>query len=668
MSEHEPGYAVSGFFVCLFLLVCSLFIIQLVSGTAGDFFDSYNSTDGTAIGSHTEGTNISYGSVTCDTGFCVIQDDAFFLVEAGEGTTSTSVKGTTTTGLTADNTSNVTWEVTVHQDNDTASVGNGCAVEPVNAAVTAGGSRINWYKGQVRAPLISSTVYDNFTENVTANYTMANIDFSSGTWALMINGTIVGSGIAFESGGIADIGAYLFPAHKEYVCNISFSQVQVNTLLDDLGPAVLTTSAYNVTSAVSTTNESIWVADHTAYVRVEDSTPTINFTVSESTNCSIGTVNTNFSNMTGDDSNRKCGTTDVLGHTCTVPSTDVISGEDLLYIACIGQGGTGENASATSPPLSINLSGVAPNMTAFLVRAVNSSLNELGGGAFFNSANLSEIEFMRVNSTVFDDTGIDTLTLHYTANGTRSCGAGNRRNSPCINDSTNAWVTFINATKTASFDGGVLNTGDNIDCSFTGSGSNKVFSCLINEFYNPNVAKHYAALFDFSVSKFQNETSQKITKNNFIKVKLPISIPVNADQYKLDFTANSTATAPVQALDAYVCNSTYSTGDPEVTASCKIVGAVKKIDFGGDSILYRAIFTKTTILGLGDLDSVVLKTDETELALNYLVVILLSGIIVLMLVVRGRTWVMGLRLILILIGLVVLRTRLRCSGSFIMIR
>ncbi|MFC1753477.1 Ig-like domain-containing protein [Thermoproteota archaeon] len=245
---------------------------------------------------------------------------------------------------------------------------------------------------------------------------------------------------------------------------------------------------------------------------------------------------------------------------------------------------------------------------------LNSSLGRVDS---FNTTNLEEIEYMELNFSIIAYGGdVDSWYLNYTAAGFSSCAPGNKQSSQCYNY-TNAdpykWIQFINGTNTTTYDGTQGNQGDRIILTQTGSGNNINISIRIDEHYNPNVFKWYAALYNFSDVKWQDGTSQRITKNNMLKIEVNQDlIPLDADQYKLDFRVNYSSTAPSQPLQAYLCNSSYTTGNPEVTASCAIVTEKLPGQLQDDGTKFRGIFTKQLIDDLGDIKYVILRTDQNN--------------------------------------------------------
>jgi hypothetical protein len=240
--------------------------------------------------------------------------------------------------------------------------------------------------------------------------------------------------------------------------------------------------------------------------------------------------------------------------------------------------------------------------------ALNSTLGRVDN---FNSSTLEEIEFFELNFSINSSEIIDDWYLNFTANGTNACSLGNKQSSVCYyyNNDTYKWIQFINNTNTITYDGTQGNQGDRIIVTQTGSGGDVNLSFRIDEHYNPNVFKWYDALYNFSDVKWQNATNQRITKQNMIKVELNQSlIPLNADQYKLDFRVEHTN--PDLPLETYACNSSYVSGHPHDTASCvqivqKYVGELQDV-----GTKFRGIFTDNLIDEIGDMKYIIIYTLE----------------------------------------------------------
>jgi cysteine-rich repeat protein len=260
--------------------------------------------------------------------------------------------------------------------------------------------------------------------------------------------------------------------------------------------------------------------------------------------------------------------------------------------------------------------------------ALNSSKGIIGGTTSFNTSQLEEIEYMNISFTVNADSGIvGDITLRYTADGIGACAPGNKQHDLCYNfdNSTYQWIEFKNGTETTTFkDEG--NAGDFIVCDYVANGGDtqRNYTCQIDEHYNPNVFKHYEAEYNFSDVKWQTGTNERITKDNYARVCLNEdinNIPLDADQYKLDFRVNFTGVL-TEPLQAYLCNTSYAVsgvgqGDPSLYTGCALVAQKLPADFQDDGTKFRGVFTKQLIDQIGDIGGIVLKTDEPNPTRSY---------------------------------------------------
>ncbi|MFC1685886.1 hypothetical protein ACFLZZ_02575 [Nanoarchaeota archaeon] len=243
----------------------------------------------------------------------------------------------------------------------------------------------------------------------------------------------------------------------------------------------------------------------------------------------------------------------------------------------------------------------------------------------FNSSNLEEIEFMVINATLNAYGAVGNISdwyLNFTAGGTSSCSLGNKQSSICYNysNTVNKWIQFINGTETATYDGTSGNAGDRITVVQSGSNTSINLLITIDEHYNPNVFKWYDALYNFSDVKWQNGTDQVITNDNFLKISVNQSmVPLDADQYKLDFRVNYSASPnePTSPLQAYACNSSYITGDPDVFTGCVLITEKLPAQLQDDGTKFRGVLTGYQISQFGDVKYIILKTDEIVESRNY---------------------------------------------------
>ncbi|MFC1742153.1 DNRLRE domain-containing protein, partial [Nanoarchaeota archaeon] len=295
--------------------------------------------------------------------------------------------------------------------------------------------------------------------------------------------------------------------------------------------------------------------------------------------------------------------------TNNTPTTQIVSGftEAPHYwnVTCWGEPGY----INTSETRNFTISGLTITLISY--RGLNSSLEDAGA---FNTSNLEEIEYSELNFSITTLDTIDSWYLNFTANGTNGCSLGNKQEAICYNyDNANyQWIWFVNGSETTTYDGTQGNQGDRIIETPIGSGSNVNVSYLIDEHYNPNVFKWYSALYNFSDVKWQNSSSARINGNgNIIKIEVNQNIvPLDADQYKLDFRVQHNN--PEYPLEAFACNSSYSTGLPHDFAGCALVTTKYPSELQDDGTKFRGIFTRQLIDELGDLKYILLEIHSSN--------------------------------------------------------
>lgn len=248
-----------------------------------------------------------------------------------------------------------------------------------------------------------------------------------------------------------------------------------------------------------------------------------------------------------------------------------------------------------------------PAFSNFKVFSLNSSNEIIGDVSTFNLSNLREIEKMVINFTLDDVSNISNVTIFFTANGTDACALGNNQSSTCYNYDSGTWIEYILGGSSNTFvDWG--QTGDFINCTYSGSESSREYSCIMDEHYNPNVWKHYP--LNFSDLKYQEGINQAIKQNVTWKIEIDQNIvPLVANEYKLDFRINATG-SPTQPVKATFCNSSYTTGDISTDPKCQLVGSKLPSELQDDGTKFRAIFTRNLTRTLGDIKYVFITSDE----------------------------------------------------------
>lgn len=251
----------------------------------------------------------------------------------------------------------------------------------------------------------------------------------------------------------------------------------------------------------------------------------------------------------------------------------------------------------------------APTVSNINIYSINGS-----GGYISTSLNFTELiktEKVRVNFTLSDISPVNTtIHFYYTANGSSSCATGNKQSSTCFNYTNGKWIEFVKSGNTSNYDNTMATSGDDISCSTTGSDTNVNVSCLLDEHYNPNVWKHYP--LNLSDVKWQSATTVRLRTTNIWKITLDTNfIPTDADIYKLDFRVNRTGTGTAGRINAYFCNSTYSTGNPATSSFCTLVASRNQTQLQDDGTKFRVSFEKSLISGLGNIQYAVVNSPDS---------------------------------------------------------
>ena len=262
---------------------------------------------------------------------------------------------------------------------------------------------------------------------------------------------------------------------------------------------------------------------------------------------------------------------------------------------------------SSSVNVSINVTCSAnPQITLLDYYAVNSSNGRIDT---FSTNYLEEIEKVILNYSVSGNEAIDSWYFNFTADGYNPCSLGNKQSSTCYFENT--WIQYILGEVTATFDDTASPIGDRIIADVSGNSTDKIITLTVDEHYNPNVFKWYDAGYNFSDVKWQNDSLVRIKKDQFNRIELNQSlIPLDADQYKLDMRL--VHNNPNNVIEAYLCNSSYTTGKPHDVASCQIVVEKNYYDLQDDGTKFRGIFTKNLIDELGDIKYIILELHDTD--------------------------------------------------------
>ena len=384
-----------------------------------------------------------------------------------------------------------------------------------------------------------------------------------------------------------------------------------------------TNSTWNVTSGVvSGQNSSSWNTAGLNQINITGDNLSITVVTNVVSNASADVdVERNYTENVANNSLTKFATTNVTNHAGTYYG-NLSAGNHCLYVSFINNANGVDTDSGVSSSRCLNFTAVDNiTITINFITPLNSSGDDVSS---FNTSNLEEIETMELNFTVRSPfTNLTDWSLNFTANGTSGCSLGNKQDSVCYNftnsNASRKWIEFINGSQTDTFDGTEFGraTGDGITPTISKSADGREWnvSLTIDEHYNPNVLKHYSALYNFSDVKFQNGVNQRITGNTIIEIHLghPL-IPLNGDQYKLDIRVNTSSTLPNQPIESHLCNSTYKliSGNPVGNPACALVVQKLQSEFQDDGTKHRGIFTKQLVDELGDILFLLLRTDENN--------------------------------------------------------
>lgn len=264
--------------------------------------------------------------------------------------------------------------------------------------------------------------------------------------------------------------------------------------------------------------------------------------------------------------------------------------------------------------------GGASTINASLASVQSLNFSALPDGNF-NSSNIFTINYLLLNLSINASAGINDWYLNYTADGTSGCALGNVQNNICYHydNASYQWIQFRNTTNTSTFDNRKLTDHDGIMAVGTGSANNLNLSLRFGAHYAPNVFKHYNASFNFSNFTWEDGTSQRIHQSNLIKIHLTeanIPIVMDADHYRFDITINVSSLTPQSPLAIFLCNSSYTSGDPHNAASCQLVGTRTAAEVRQNTH-FREVFTSSLINRLGNLRYAVLHSNANNVARYY---------------------------------------------------
>ncbi len=160
----------------------------------------------------------------------------------------------------------------------------------------------------------------------------------------------------------------------------------------DTNSPIIDESTLNFTSGINEGNRTIHRTNKSYYAITRDSTPTDTFTVDESSNCSVGTADENYSTMLTSGNGNPCATNESTTMSCTLNTANVLSeGDNTRYYACVDELGN-ENAIAQ---IALNMEYVVPTL----------SLNSLEANRSYEYGTTALIETNYDFINIYDDTG-----------------------------------------------------------------------------------------------------------------------------------------------------------------------------------------------------------------------------------------------------------------------
>lgn len=261
-------------------------------------------------------------------------------------------------------------------------------------------------------------------------------------------------------------------------------------------------------------------------------------------------------------------------------------------------------------PLSQDLS--APSVISTFLRGWE---NETSQFTVLNETTSFPIEKFNITTTITDldgatvtdvelfwrntnGTGITPDKCPVNGGGSSTGTTGNKGKQLPTDPDCHEWLSALEGRDTGTMFSGVT-VGDGIEfTNLSVSDTSRTTQYMIDEVYK-NVQKDYP--FNASPSYFDNGTDFKITKNNYRKwsVGEGSELPSDASFYQFDLRMQVVGTP--QSLHLDLCNSTYTTGDPDASPNCANLGILVESDGkSADPTKYRVTFGNDTIDLLGN--------------------------------------------------------------------
>ena len=198
--------------------------------------------------------------------------------------------------------------------------------------------------------------YDNVTMRLYINGTEAVAAAQSGALIQSPNNAAFGayagaSGTSDFDGRLDEIGIWNRTLSPAEVLQLYGNGTGFPFPFDEI--VKINNNTYNVTNAIA--NGTLWRTNTSFPIPINTTTPTVQFTLDSSGNCTIGTQDLNFTDAFSGDSNRLCATLDTTDQTCSLPTSDpVAEGIDLIYLSCVNANQI-QIGTSTSGPLFLNV-------------------------------------------------------------------------------------------------------------------------------------------------------------------------------------------------------------------------------------------------------------------------------------------------------------------------
>lgn len=341
----------------------------------------------------------------------------------------------------------------------------------------------------------------------------------------------------------SNVQALFFGAQKQYEFDdielLVFSSVSPSLTIDN--------STYNVTSAYS--NNTIWRTNGSLSVLSLDASPTVSFSTSINSNCSIGLVSENYSSSILRNPDTECSTTETTTHSCTLPTSENLSyGVSNIYISCYdGSNYYNSNGKSIKLLYKANISSVTPSNSStssygnvsISWLSLNKDLDDYNHYLYL-SDNLSLVNSFDSSVLVYSVVGSNGSTFSYVYNST--------------NGTTVYWAIKTNDTLFSN-NTGTYNYNVNSLSLYLGDEYNQQPQTIVmsgSGLYSLNF-NYYIALDNLNLINDSFVYSKKLLNNSLINSITLINTGTDVSSYSFD-TENLTLNASPVYPDDGLCN------------------------------------------------------------------------------------------------------------------